>query len=58
MSDAPFRVGPERRSDDPGAVDASTVDGTYGTQERDVIIDLRVKVDAITAALRKAGFLE
>lgn len=39
------------------AVDASAVDATYGTQERDVIISLRDTVTSILAALKSAGVI-
>ena len=39
------------------AVDASTVDTTYGQEEDDVITDLRTKVDALINKLETLGLL-
>lgn len=40
------------------AVDASTVDATYGSQEAAVIADLRTKFDALIAALKARGDMD
>lgn len=48
---------PQPPPDIGGAVNASAVDATYGTQERDVIIDLRNKVNALRTALINNGIL-
>lgn len=37
--------------------DESTVDATYGNEERDVIINLRIRVDELEARLQEAGIL-
>lgn len=39
------------------AVDTSTVDGTYGSQEQTVIGDLRTKLDAVIVALKGVGII-
>lgn len=39
------------------AADASTVDGTYGTEEADVINNLRTRLDELEAALQSNGVL-
>lgn len=39
------------------AVDASTVDGTYGAEEAAVIADLRTKLNSVVTALKGVGII-
>lgn len=41
----------------PTAVDSSTVDATYGTQERDVINNVRTRLNEVIAALQSLGLM-
>lgn len=62
IQDATVSIGGNKVLDERQAAIADTatdtVDATYGNEERDVIIDLRVKLDLVLAAMRAHGLID